>query len=334
MQRTRNLGSVLWVGSAIVAALGVAQAQSPADVDTDLFDGGVLDASAFADAAEDAGVSVADEPRFTLAIGRSPTQAGFALDIAGGVPHGWAQLTLQTGAAPATTRLVALDEYGAARVLERNYAVESEVLATCTIPKLGASVGSATKLTATIPAGPQMPNPGLLVAAGDIVITEIMKDPSFVTDANGEWFEVFNRTTAPINVEGWKIKDSGTNSHTIHNTNGVWIPQRSYFVFGVNSTTTTNGGIAVGYKYSSSFTLSNAADDIQLVDASGATVDAVAYDDGIFWPDDAGKSLNVNRAMIDAGLNDDGANWCSALTPASATNTDLATPKRANNVCP
>jgi hypothetical protein len=329
------------VGSAIVAALGVAQAQTQvqADVDSDLFDGGVLDASAFADAAEDAGVLVADEPSFTLAIGRSPTQAGFALDIAGGVPHGWAQLTLQAstsqvGSAPATTELVALDSNGAARVLERNYAIESEVLATCTIPKLGASVGSAAKLTATIPAGWQMPNPGLLVAAGDIVITEIMKDPSFVTDANGEWFEVFNRTTAPINVEGWKIKDSGSNSHTIHNTNGVWIPQRSYFVFGVNSTTTTNGGIAVNYKYSSSFTLSNAADDIQLVDPNGVTVDAVAYDDGIFWPDDAGKSLNVNRAMVDAGLNDDGANWCSALTPVSATNTDLATPRRANNVCP
>jgi hypothetical protein len=176
--------------------------------------------------------------------------------------------------------------------------------------------------------------PLAIVGTASIVITEIMKDPSFVTDSAGEWFEVFNLTSAPINVEGWKIKDSGTNTHTIHATNGVWIPQRSYFVFGLNSTLSTNGGIPVGYKYSTSFSLGNGADDIQLVDAAGVLVDAVSYDDGIFWPDESGKSISLNRALVDPVANDDGSNWCSALTPVSSSNTDLGTPKRANNTCP
>jgi hypothetical protein len=89
----------------------------------------------------------------------------------------------------------------------------------------------------------------------------------------------------------------------------------------------------VGYRYSS-FTLSNGADAIQLLDASGALVDAVAYDDGIFWPDAAGKSLSLNRALVDVGLNDDGANWCAALSPMSASSSDFGTPRLANNVCP
>jgi len=337
-------------GAAMVLALGAARAQTaaPAELGTDSdlvealsfegqafegsdFDGGEFDAQLFEDEVFDA-----QAPRFSLAIGRSPTQAGFALDIGGGLPHGWALLTLQRDGAPSDSSLVALDEHGAARVLERNYGFDATVRATCTIPReWGASAGSAPTLTATIPPSGQMPQgPQFLVGTASIVITEIMKDPSFVTDSAGEWFEVFNLTSQPINVDGWKIKDAGTNTHTIHNTAGVWIPQRSYFVFGLNATMTTNGGIPINYKYPTSFSLGNGADDIQLIDAAGVLVDAVSYDDGVFWPDDAGKSINLNRALVDPVANDDGANWCSALTPATPSNTDLATPRRANNTCP
>jgi len=69
-------------------------------------------------------------------------------------------------------------------------------------------------------------------------------------------------------------------------------------------------------------------------ESNGALVDAVSYDDGVFWPDESGKSINLNRALVDPVANDDGSNWCSALTPATASNTDLATPRRANNTCP
>jgi hypothetical protein len=162
-----------------------------------------------------------------------------------------------------------------------------------------------------------------------------MKDPSFVSDASGEWFEVRNRSHQPIDLEGWKLGDASTSTHTIHGASGTMIINPgSYFIFGVNSTTATNGGVLVGYKYPSSYSLANGADEIRLSDANGVLVDAVAYDDGIFWPDEPGKSISLERGMLDVALNDDGANWCAALSPVSATNTDLGTPRRANNTCP
>ena len=39
-------------------------------------------------------------------------------------------------------------------------------------------------------------------APGDIVINEIIPDPSAVSDANGEWFEVANTTAGAIDIDG------------------------------------------------------------------------------------------------------------------------------------
>ena len=78
----------------------------------------------------------------------------------------------------------------------------------------------------------------------------------------------------------------------------------------------------------------NGADSIQLLDPQGLLVDAVLYDDGIFWPDTAGKSLSLDRALVDVISNDDGDNWCVGITTISASNADCATPRRANTVCP
>jgi hypothetical protein len=228
--------------------------------------------------------------------------------------------------------LVALDENGSARIIERNYEVDVPLHVTAILP-LAFDASRTATLTAELQPSSTMPSPQAASAPGDVVITEIMKDPSFVTDAAGEWFEVKNRTTQAINLEGWTISDASGSQHTIHGTNGVWLPARAYFVLGINSNLATNGGVQVGYKYSS-FSLGNGADDIQLKDANGALIDAVAYDDGIFWPDTAGKSLTLNRALIDSVSNDDGANWCPALTQMSGGNTDFGTPRVANNTCP
>jgi hypothetical protein len=168
---------------------------------------------------------------------------------------------------------------------------------------------------------------------GDVVICEIMKDPTFVSDSVGEWFEVRNRTSLPIDLEGWTIADAGSNSHVIHNNGaGVWLMPRQYFVFGINSDTNVNGGIVVNYKYAS-FTLANGADEIRLIDTQGNLVDVVSYDDGIFWPDVPGKTLSLSRPKVDSILNDDGANWCPALTPILGS-FDFGTPRVANNNCP
>lgn len=292
-------------------------------------------------------------PRLHVEIGRSPTRAAFALDISGGVAHGWALLQLRDEGGACSSQLVRLDDSGAARLLRLDHRAGGPLEVTCTLPSHGGELGLLTTqvLSSTVPSAdamiaqsrallgygaPTSPFAALGSSAGPasgVVITEIMKDPAAVADSAGEWFEVRNLGPTPIDLSGWNIRDSNSNGHTIPATAGVVLPPRSYFVFGINASASLNGGVTVGYKYSS-FTLGNGADDIQLYDATGALVDAVAYDDGVLWPDTPGKSLSLQRALVDVTSNDDGANWCDALSPLSASSTDSGTPRWANNVCP
>jgi hypothetical protein len=280
----------------------------------------------------DAGRVDAAGPRLEIELGRSPTQVGFAVRIAGGAPHARALLSLSTAGGAAARSFVALDERGEARIVQRNASPASGIRVACAIPRPGASPSRVAVRTATFDLDAP-PAAVALAAPGDVVICEIMKDPQFVSDSAGEWFELRNRSTQPIDLEGWTISDAGSNSHVIQNGgNGLWLQPRQYLVLGANADPNLNGGIHVHYRYSN-FTLANGADEIRLGDASGNLVDVVAYDDGIFWPDEAGKSLSLSRSRIDATLNDDGANWCSALSPIP-NSFDFGTPRLANNNCP
>jgi hypothetical protein len=311
------------------------------------FDAGVVDA----------GLVDGGAPHLRLELGRSLTRAGFALDLSGGRPHSWARVELRGERGERASQLVRLDERGAARVLQLGHTASAPLEAWALVAppferpggpgplpsrnwmrtpsvQIPSAAGALAQSWAASGGGaPSSPFAASSGGASGLVITEVMKDPTQVSDNAGEWFEVRNLGSVSIDVSGWTIRDAGSNVHVIPAATPLVIPARSYFVFGINADPALNGGVTVGYRYSS-FTLSNGADAIQLLDASGALVDAVAYDDGIFWPDAAGKSLSLNRALVDVGLNDDGANWCAALSPMSASSSDFGTPRLANNVCP
>jgi|GEM_PF-1843964 len=143
----------------------------------------------------------------------------------------------------------------------------------------------------------------------DIIITEIMQNPLAVADAKGEWFEVFNTTSAPIDMMGWIIKDDGTNIDTIKTS--LIVPAHGFAVLGNNDTAAVNGGYTCNYRYKSSFALGNADDEIVLVLPDGSTeVDRVMYDDGATFPDPNGASMVYTGTPADD--NNDGANWVTA----------------------
>lgn len=169
---------------------------------------------------------------------------------------------------------------------------------------------------------------------GNVVVTEFMKDPTFVTDAHGEWIELENIGSLPVNLAGWRIADGGSNSHTILNgVQSILIMPGQRFVLGNDANPLTNGGVHVDYQYSG-FTLANGADSIQLYARMGALVDQVDYDDGILWPDVPGASVSLQPTIVHAVSNDDGANWCPGQTPLSLVNVDLGTPFHLNDNCP
>ena len=103
------------------------------------------------------------------------------------------------------------------------------------------------------------------IQPGDLLISEVMANPSSVSDSNGEWFELFNASAISIDINGLTISDDGSNSHHINNGASLLIAPGAYLVLGRNGELADNGGYVADYVYSN-FTLSNSLDQIILSD--------------------------------------------------------------------
>ncbi|MEM6697379.1 MAG: lamin tail domain-containing protein, partial [Bacteroidota bacterium] len=164
---------------------------------------------------------------------------------------------------------------------------------------------------------------------GDLVITEILPDPTAVDDADGEWFEVYNATNAEIDLKGYVIRDAGSNNHEIA-TNAI-VPANGYIVLARNADFATNGGVNAAYEYGGDITLVNSSDEV-ILECNGIVIDSVGYDNGLTFPNTAGASISLNPNNLNAIDNDNGLNWCEASSAYNAS--DLGTPGVANDACP
>tara|TARA_B100000214_G_scaffold357986_1_gene318112 strand:- start:154 stop:1896 length:1743 start_codon:yes stop_codon:yes gene_type:complete len=136
-----------------------------------------------------------------------------------------------------------------------------------------------------------------------IVISEIMVNPAAVSDSYGEWFEITNISDSTIDIQGWTIKDSGQDEHSIVSDEQVIpISPGEYFVFARNADPSLNGGLdVVSYQYEN-FSFSNSEDEIILLDTSGAIVDEVYYSNT--WPLSSGSSMEIHDPFIDNSVSD------------------------------
>jgi len=172
---------------------------------------------------------------------------------------------------------------------------------------------------------------GTGTATGSLVITEVMYNPDVVTDTYGEWVELYNPGNESVNLNGWSIKDYGSDDFTC--SQDVFVPSRGYAVLCKNDNITLNGGIVCDAQYAS-FTLGNTNDAIILTDISNKIVDEVQYNLSIEpWKslNKAGYTLQLDPAYYDSTWNDDGLNWCNAYEPLSGG--DWGTPGWVNSDC-
>ena len=66
-----------------------------------------------------------------------------------------------------------------------------------------------------------------------IMITEVMPNPSAVSDSYGEWFEIHNNQDTAINISNWVIKSGNNEEHVIFNNNiPIIVQPDEYFVLG------------------------------------------------------------------------------------------------------
>jgi hypothetical protein len=172
-----------------------------------------------------------------------------------------------------------------------------------------------------VPGTPQVPAlPGPSVA-GSVVITEIMTNPAALSDAQGEWFELFNPGPESLDLMGCLIGDGGDAARAIGTS----------FVIEPGGYRTVARSASPGFAPDlvAVFSLSNEADDLSL-QCDGLTIDAVAYAANQGFALSAGLSLSLDPLQQDATANDLGTAWCPAV---DAYSSDLGTPGAANPSC-
>ena len=164
---------------------------------------------------------------------------------------------------------------------------------------------------------------------GDLIITEIMYNPSAITDTEGEWFEVYNNGSASYDLFQVVIK-KGTEVQFIIGEHLLLNPGE-YLVLARH----VNATAAAGYIYGSSLSLTNTADGIVLSNygddgTNGSEICSVDYGLAGF-PTATGASLNLDPVAYDVELAKSGTNWC---LPVSVFETgDLGTPGLENDPC-
>lgn len=156
-----------------------------------------------------------------------------------------------------------------------------------------------------------------------LVLNEIMYDPKKSKDDFGEWVEVYNPTNAEVDLDGWTLKDKGSNVHVI--SGSVPVAPGGYALLARDGSSSQNGGITPDYVYTDFF-LANGGDSVQLVDPAGKTVDTLSYQVEGAWPL---ATPGVSIELKDPGLdNSAGGSWELAVVPFG--DGDLGTPGAPN----
>lgn len=148
-------------------------------------------------------------------------------------------------------------------------------------------------------------------AAGDVVITEWLANPSVVGDPQGEWFEVYFDAEADLN--GLQLSRGGTDNWTVEDTlvdgDCLSVSAGTYVLFARNADTMTNGGLpAVDFEFTFSLNNGNNGLAIGLEDTFLDELDYASTTDGSATQLDAGVALAP-------ASNDAIGNLCPATVP-------------------
>ena len=163
------------------------------------------------------------------------------------------------------------------------------------------------------------------LSVGDLVISEIMHDPTFVPDYRGEWFEIYNNSGSDVNLNGLQVTGSGSESFTINED--LPLASGEYAVLAARS---YGHGLSVqiDYKYNRGNLKLDRGDRIALQNSS-FTIDEVIYNTTQAHPSDPGQSISLD--ILDASSNDLPSSWCSSTSDLGTG--DAGTPGSANDSC-
>ncbi|SVC32164.1 uncharacterized protein METZ01_LOCUS285018, partial [marine metagenome] len=156
-----------------------------------------------------------------------------------------------------------------------------------------------------------------------LIINEIMSDPTMVSDVVGEWFEIYNADENSIDLSGYYFTDAEGDSFGI--SSSLVIQPMQYVVFGCNNDQNSNGGFTVDYAYDrTNFSLDNTEDEIIFYDSNNNQIDTVQYNSS--FPILAGSSLELTGLFYD---NNNGSFWATSIIQYGLG--DFGTPRDDNS---
>ncbi|HET6765668.1 MAG TPA: lamin tail domain-containing protein [Longimicrobiaceae bacterium] len=171
-----------------------------------------------------------------------------------------------------------------------------------------------------------------------IVINELLANPGgTITDANGEWIELYNAGTLPVNLQGLFIADSaasGRRPYAMINdtTTSLVLQPGGYFTIGNTKNTTNNGGVPIDYAYGAMMAFANSLDAFKVARVYGTdtlTVDRTQYASAAISAQN-GISRELKNPALD-NSNMDGSNWADADVTAVYGPGGRGTPKAQNS---
>ena len=152
-----------------------------------------------------------------------------------------------------------------------------------------------------------------------------MADPTTISDANGEWFEVHNPGTGTVSMTGFQVQ-SNNDAVIVVVSGALDIPAGGYVVFAKNTDNALNGGLNAVRGLGAMNLANNATDWLLIRDNTGALVDSVFW--GATPPSGAARA---KRAMvIDCSAMNDEKAWGNAVGVYASGN--RGTPNLANDV--
>jgi len=151
-----------------------------------------------------------------------------------------------------------------------------------------------------------------------VIINEISY--SSTDDINsGDWTEIYNRQNDPVDISGWKLKDSNPENEYVIPL-GTVIPANGYIVLCEDmSSFVSEYNYLIHLRGSTGFGLKNDDEIIKLMNADNYVVDSVHYMGSYPWPEiegTEGNSLMLKNSDLD---NDVPENWTTSkkATPGS-----------------
>jgi hypothetical protein len=176
--------------------------------------------------------------------------------------------------------------------------------------------------------------PATKAGPGDVVISEIMYDPSG-TEPDEEWVEIYNTTSSPKLLGGLTLEDNGGRSTVISTSANVEVPAKGYVLLVNSRSAAASQGIPGGssaYEYFSTTgpLLANSASASIALKSGGTTLCEIAFG-GFSFSLPTGGGASIQLKTLTASASSSKASWCVATTAWSSG--DKGTPGKANN-CP